>query len=415
MSAAHCKIEDTGAKLVLTDMTSRNGTYVKIRQRERARPRRLRLHRPQALARRGHGTELVDPRSQPSCPIASRAKPRRTCFSTRTTPSIGTRGGREALESARDTTSRSFSRIGYSACHWCHVMERESFENEASRADERACSSTSRSIAKSGPTSITSISSSSSSWGAAAAGPSPCFSRRTSGRSSGDVLPAGRPVRHARLSQGARGVAEAYRDQRGEIARRAAPARSRRPSRAPPTRRGARRAVSAELSIDQRRDQARVRASTTSTAASDTAPSSRARWRSTCCFARATLRAFARRSEPCAPGGSGTISAAAFTATRPTSVARAALREDALRQRAPPAALRRRLARAARASLRADGARDRGLRRARDDVAGGRFYATQDADSEGEEGKFFVWTPAEVDAACGDDVRPPAWPRSPST
>jgi uncharacterized protein len=34
----------------------------------------------------------------------------------------------------------------------------------------------------------------------------------------------------------------------------------------------------------------------------------------------------------------------------------------------------------------------------------GGFYATQDADSEGEEGKFFVWTPTEVDAACaGDD------------
>jgi uncharacterized protein YyaL (SSP411 family) len=34
----------------------------------------------------------------------------------------------------------------------------------------------------------------------------------------------------------------------------------------------------------------------------------------------------------------------------------------------------------------------------------GGFYATQDADSEGEEGKFFVWTPAEIDAACaGDD------------
>jgi hypothetical protein len=32
----------------------------------------------------------------------------------------------------------------------------------------------------------------------------------------------------------------------------------------------------------------------------------------------------------------------------------------------------------------------------------GGFYATQDADSEGEEGKFFVWTPEEVDAACGD-------------
>jgi uncharacterized protein YyaL (SSP411 family) len=35
----------------------------------------------------------------------------------------------------------------------------------------------------------------------------------------------------------------------------------------------------------------------------------------------------------------------------------------------------------------------------------GGFYATQDADSEGHEGKFFVWTPAEVDAVCGDDVQ----------
>jgi uncharacterized protein YyaL (SSP411 family) len=36
--------------------------------------------------------------------------------------------------------------------------------------------------------------------------------------------------------------------------------------------------------------------------------------------------------------------------------------------------------------------------------ADGGFYSTQDADSEGEEGKFFVWTPAQVDAACGSDV-----------
>jgi len=35
------------------------------------------------------------------------------------------------------------------------------------------------------------------------------------------------------------------------------------------------------------------------------------------------------------------------------------------------------------------------------DAAGG-FYATQDADSEGEEGKFFVWTPDEVRAATKD-------------
>jgi uncharacterized protein YyaL (SSP411 family) len=34
----------------------------------------------------------------------------------------------------------------------------------------------------------------------------------------------------------------------------------------------------------------------------------------------------------------------------------------------------------------------------------GGFYATQDADSEGEEGKFFVWTPTQVDAACAGDA-----------
>ncbi len=37
------------------------------------------------------------------------------------------------------------------------------------------------------------------------------------------------------------------------------------------------------------------------------------------------------------------------------------------------------------------------------DAAGG-FYSTQDADSEGEEGKFFVWTAAEIKAHLGSDV-----------
>ena len=37
------------------------------------------------------------------------------------------------------------------------------------------------------------------------------------------------------------------------------------------------------------------------------------------------------------------------------------------------------------------------------DPAGG-FYSTQDADSEGEEGKFFVWTPAEIEAVLGAEA-----------
>ena len=38
--------------------------------------------------------------------------------------------GDEALSRARDEDRPILLSIGYSACHWCHVMERESFENE---------------------------------------------------------------------------------------------------------------------------------------------------------------------------------------------------------------------------------------------------------------------------------------------
>ena len=37
--------------------------------------------------------------------------------------------GDEALEAARAQDRPIFLSIGYSACHWCHVMEHESFEN----------------------------------------------------------------------------------------------------------------------------------------------------------------------------------------------------------------------------------------------------------------------------------------------
>ena len=38
--------------------------------------------------------------------------------------------GPEALERSRSEDKPILLSIGYSACHWCHVMEHESFENE---------------------------------------------------------------------------------------------------------------------------------------------------------------------------------------------------------------------------------------------------------------------------------------------
>ena len=42
--------------------------------------------------------------------------------------------GPEALERARELDRPIFLSIGYAACHWCHVMERESFEDETTAA-----------------------------------------------------------------------------------------------------------------------------------------------------------------------------------------------------------------------------------------------------------------------------------------
>jgi uncharacterized protein YyaL (SSP411 family) len=37
--------------------------------------------------------------------------------------------GREAFDKAKKENKPIFLSIGYSTCHWCHVMEHESFEN----------------------------------------------------------------------------------------------------------------------------------------------------------------------------------------------------------------------------------------------------------------------------------------------
>src|ERR1700735_4402763 len=42
--------------------------------------------------------------------------------------------GPEALAEARRTAKPILLSVGYSACHWCHVMAHESFEDEATAA-----------------------------------------------------------------------------------------------------------------------------------------------------------------------------------------------------------------------------------------------------------------------------------------
>ena len=37
----------------------------------------------------------------------------------------------DVLNKAKNENKLIFLSVGYSTCHWCHVMERESFENES--------------------------------------------------------------------------------------------------------------------------------------------------------------------------------------------------------------------------------------------------------------------------------------------
>src|SRR6059058_3385049 len=58
--------------------------------------------------------------------------------------------GSQALERARTEHKPILLSIGYSACHWCHVMARESFEDPQTASLMNRDFVPSRSIAKSG-------------------------------------------------------------------------------------------------------------------------------------------------------------------------------------------------------------------------------------------------------------------------
>ena len=56
------------------------------------------------------------------------------CCATRTIRSTGIRWGPEALAAAEAQNKPILLSIGYTACHWCHVMEKESFADAETAA-----------------------------------------------------------------------------------------------------------------------------------------------------------------------------------------------------------------------------------------------------------------------------------------
>ena len=95
--------------------------------------------------------------SQPSSRTASSTRRAPTSCSTPTTRWTGIPGARRRSRGRGAEDKPILLSIGYSACHWCHVMERESFEDEEIAAPhERALRAASRWTARSGPTSTTS-------------------------------------------------------------------------------------------------------------------------------------------------------------------------------------------------------------------------------------------------------------------
>jgi uncharacterized protein YyaL (SSP411 family) len=129
---------------------------VKVRARfsgRKNRRSRRPLYRP--LKRAHENAPLANPRLKPgatvltqatpaetaslSAPSANSASPRENRLSRESSPYLKQHAqnpinwypwGAEALQAAREQNKPIFLSIGYSTCHWCHVMNAESFSNE---------------------------------------------------------------------------------------------------------------------------------------------------------------------------------------------------------------------------------------------------------------------------------------------
>ncbi len=309
----------------------------------------------------------------------------------------------EAFDEARRRDVPVLLSVGYAACHWCHVMAHESFEDPATaRGDERAASSRSRSTARSGPDIDAVYMSATQAMTGQGGWPMTVFMTP-----DGEPFYCGTYFPRAQFASWSPRCREAWRENRARI-------RASRSGSPPPLAENAAalsglRRPAGELDLEQvadaavaapgvglRRGQRRLRPGAEVPAldgAGVPAPPPRARPAAAAALsmAEATCEAMARGGMYDQLGGGF----ARYSVD--AELGRAALREDALRQRAagpastrtcgggPAPPLARRVA---------EETCDFMVRELR--TAEGGLAASLDADSDGGEGAFYVWTPAEL-------------------
>ncbi|KAL3418962.1 hypothetical protein PVAG01_09183 [Phlyctema vagabunda] len=78
------------------------------------------------------GTHMVSEEKKEKTVLVNRASESKSPYveAHATNPVAWQLWGEDAIRLAREENKLIFISIGYHACHWCHVMERESFENE---------------------------------------------------------------------------------------------------------------------------------------------------------------------------------------------------------------------------------------------------------------------------------------------
>lgn len=310
--------------------------------------------------------------------------------------------GEEAFRRAREEDKPIFLSIGYSTCHWCHVMARESFEDREIAALLNAHFVAVKVDREERPDidsiymAVCQAFTGSGGWPTTVfitADQRPFF--------AGTYFPKTSRYGTPGLKELLEIIADRWKNDRAELLRAADEASA-------ALRAGRTPAAGRRRRFWTRRWRSTATALTTCTAASAARRSSPRPtiWTSCCaCTKRgATSKRCKWRKKRCCiciPAGCSTTSATASAAIRPTAASSCrTLKKCSTTTRsccprtAMPSVRRERL-------LPRCGRAHRGLPAARTARADGGFYSAQDADSDGEEGKYYLFTPAELNEVLG--------------